>query len=130
MILSTSKFSDKLNTNYIPSPPEISEVKSYVTMVNEKVAEYDTRITELEATLTAIKQRRAELHAIVTAHEALVSPLRRLPPEILQIIFAWCLSQNRNSVMHASEAPVLLGVSAASGAVSQSAHQNCGPPFI
>ena len=47
MTLSPSKFSDKLNTNYIPSPPEISEVKTYVAMVNEKVSEYDTRIAEL-----------------------------------------------------------------------------------
>lgn len=109
MTLSPSKFSEKLNTNYIPSVPEIVEVKTYVAMVNGKVSEYDTRIAELEATLAAIKQRRAELHTTVTAHEALVSPLRRLPPEILQIIFVWCLSQNRNAVMHASEAPVLLG---------------------
>ncbi|KAF8174588.1 hypothetical protein BJ912DRAFT_989911 [Pholiota molesta] len=95
----TSKFADKLETNYIPSTTEIAEIKSYVSLVNDKVSDYDAPIS----------RQREQLQETVTAHEALVSPLRRLPPEILQIIFVWCLSQNRNAVMHASEAPVLLG---------------------
>lgn len=105
----TSKFADKLETNYIPSTTEIAEIKGYVSLVNDKVSDYDARIAELQAALQAITRQREQLHETVTAHEALVSPLRRLPPEILQIIFVWCLSQNRNAVMHASEAPVLLG---------------------
>jgi len=71
--------------------------------------QYDARIAELEATLREVTKKRTELHNMGSAHEALVSPLRRVPPEILQLIFVWCLPQNHNSVMHASEAPVLLG---------------------
>lgn len=73
------------------------------------MTQYDARIAELEAALQEITKKRTELHNIGSAHEALVSPLRRVPPEILQLIFVWCLPQNHNSVMHASEAPVLLG---------------------
>ncbi|KAF9481469.1 hypothetical protein BDN70DRAFT_528655 [Pholiota conissans] len=109
LALPSSKFDDKLNTNYIPSMTEITEIKEYVSSVNDKVSDYDVRIAELQAALQAITEQRTRLHETVSAHEALVSPLRRLPPEILQIIFVWCLSQNRNAVMHASEAPVLLG---------------------
>lgn len=56
-----------------------------------------------------ITTKRAQLQEVSNAHEALISPLRRIPPEILQMIFVWCLPTNRNAVMHASEAPVLLG---------------------
>ncbi|KIM44128.1 hypothetical protein M413DRAFT_443171 [Hebeloma cylindrosporum] len=104
-----STFSDKLNTNYVPGDTEIAEIKQYVSSVHHKLTQYDARIAELEAALQEITKKRTELHTIVSAHEALISPLRRLPPEILQLIFVWCLPQNHNSVMHASEAPVLLG---------------------
>ena len=98
-----------MNTNYIPSNTEIAEIKEYVSSVNHKLTQYDARIAELEAVLQEITKKRTELNNARSAHEALVSPLRRVPPEILQLIFVWCLPQNHNSVMHASEAPVLLG---------------------
>ncbi|KAF8966786.1 hypothetical protein BDZ97DRAFT_602005 [Flammula alnicola] len=104
-----SKFADKLHTNYLPSTTEITEIKEYVSSVNDKVSAYDARIAELEAALQEMTKKRTRLQEVARAHEGLVSPLRRLPPEILQDIFVWCLPQNRNAVMHASEAPVLLG---------------------
>ncbi|KAF8907050.1 hypothetical protein CPB84DRAFT_1769370 [Gymnopilus junonius] len=104
-----SKFSDKLNSNYIPSHPEISEIKKYVSTVNGRLLEYDKEIASLEAALEELNSKRSRLQDVRDAHHALTSPLRRLPPELLQIIFVWCLPQQRNAVMHASEAPVLLG---------------------
>ncbi|PPQ63646.1 hypothetical protein CVT24_004420 [Panaeolus cyanescens] len=104
-----SKFSDKLYTNYIPRPSEINEITEYVAAVNTEVGRLDAEVAELEAALLAVNSKRARLKEIATAHQALISPLRRLPPEILQLIFVACLPPNRNAVMHASEAPVLLG---------------------
>jgi len=56
-----------------------------------------------------LSTKRSQLAEVGRAHEALMSPFRRLPPEILQMIFVLCLPSNRNAVMHGSEAPVLLG---------------------
>ena len=102
-------FSDKLYTNYIPNSKEISEIKQYVTKVNEELSAYDAHIAELETALQAMTSKRSQLSEIGTAYAALIAPFRRLPPEILQMIFVFCLPPNRNAVMHASEAPVLLG---------------------
>ncbi|KAF9039299.1 hypothetical protein BJ165DRAFT_1497344 [Panaeolus papilionaceus] len=104
-----SKFCDKLYTNYIPRPSEINEITEYVTAVNKEVIRLDAEVAELEAALLAVNSKRTRLKEMETAHQALVSPLRRLPPEILQLIFVACLPPHRNAVMHASEAPVLLG---------------------
>ncbi|KDR72859.1 hypothetical protein GALMADRAFT_125681 [Galerina marginata CBS 339.88] len=104
-----AKFSDRLYTNYIPSATEVSEIKQYVSTINDKLADYDNRIAELQAALREINSKRDKLQDVGATHQALISPFRRLPPEILQVIFVWCLPQTRNAVMHASEAPVLLG---------------------
>ncbi|KAF8152217.1 hypothetical protein B0H34DRAFT_754915 [Crassisporium funariophilum] len=104
-----SLFSDKLYTNYIPDHPEITEIQQYVSAVTTEVSELDQRVAELEAALADVMTRRAHLQEVACAHQALISPLRRLPPELLQYIFVLCLPSNRNAVMHASEAPVLLG---------------------
>ncbi|KAJ3507139.1 hypothetical protein NLJ89_g6474 [Agrocybe chaxingu] len=100
---------DKLFTNHIPTAAEIGDIKQYVSRINEKLSDYDSQIANLEATLLDLQKKRNDLQQVGQAHEALISPVRRLPTEILQTIFEWCLPTNRNAVMHASEAPVLLG---------------------
>ncbi|CAA7263770.1 unnamed protein product [Cyclocybe aegerita] len=99
----------KLFTNHIPTAVEIRDIKQYVSTINKKLSDYDTQIANLEATLLDLQKKRNDLQQVGQAHEALISPVRRLPTEILQMIFEWCLPTNRNAVMHASEAPVLLG---------------------
>ncbi|KAF7357905.1 hypothetical protein MVEN_00836800 [Mycena venus] len=58
--------------------------------------------------LDKLSEERDALSAYVEAHEALVSPIRRLPLDILEEIFMACLP-DRNCVMSAQEAPVILG---------------------
>ncbi|KAJ6489026.1 hypothetical protein C8R45DRAFT_826827, partial [Mycena sanguinolenta] len=50
-----------------------------------------------------------DLGTYVDAHKALISPVRRLPPEVLQIIFIACLPPHRNCAIAATEAPIRLG---------------------
>ncbi|PPQ68905.1 hypothetical protein CVT26_001844 [Gymnopilus dilepis] len=103
------KYYSKLNSNYVPSLPEVLEIKHYVNVVDEKLVGFDEEIAELAARLEELNNKRARVQEVRDAHQALISPVRRLPPEVLQMIFVWCLPQNRNAVMHATEAPVLLG---------------------
>lgn len=54
-------------------------------------------------------KRRDEIQRDWNDHIALLSPLRRLFPEILQLIFHYCLPSEHDAVMAVSEAPLLLG---------------------
>ncbi|KAF9560424.1 hypothetical protein CPC08DRAFT_636652, partial [Agrocybe pediades] len=99
----------KLNTNYIPSTTETEELRTYLDNLSDKLTTYDDQLAALESKLHALKLGRRKVQRAFTEHNALLSPVRRLPPEVLQHIFAWCLPQTRNCVMHASEAPLLLG---------------------
>ncbi|KAF8804144.1 hypothetical protein BYT27DRAFT_7107916 [Phlegmacium glaucopus] len=104
-----SKFCDKVNTNYIPNPAETEEIKEYVSIVNQELSELNAKITEMKAALVEVTWARDRLQAAANQHQALISPIRQLPPELLQVIFVYCLPSHRNAVMHSSEAPVLLG---------------------
>lgn len=104
-----SKFLDKLNTNYIPNVEERQEISEYVLTVNQELSQLNVKIIEMRSALIQVVRTRDRLQAAANQHQALVSPLRRLPPELLQVIFVHCLPLHRNAVMHSSEAPVLLG---------------------
>ena len=104
-----SKFFDKVNTNYIPNVAERQEISEYVSTVNGELSQLNAKITEMRTALMQVARTRDRLQAAANQHQALISPLRRLPPELLQVIFVCCLPLHRNAVMHSSEAPVLLG---------------------
>ena len=104
-----SKFLDKVNTNYIPNVEERQEISEYVSTVNQELSQLNAKITEMRTALMQVARTRDRLQAAANQHHALISPLRRLPPELLQVIFVYCLPLHRNAVMHSSEAPVLLG---------------------
>ena len=104
-----SKFLDKVNTNYIPDVEERQEISEYVSTVKQELSQLNAKITEMRTALMQVARTRDRLQAAANQHQALISPLRRLPPELLQVIFVCCLPLHRNAVMHSSEAPVLLG---------------------
>ncbi|KAJ7359304.1 hypothetical protein DFH08DRAFT_685584, partial [Mycena albidolilacea] len=53
--------------------------------------------------------QRDQIQTHIDSHKALISHPRRLPVDILREIFVACLPANRNAVMSAQEAPLLLG---------------------
>jgi hypothetical protein len=88
---------------------ERQEISEYVSTVNRELSQLNAKITELRTALIQVARTRDRLQVAASQHQALISPLRRLPPELLQVIFVCCLPLHRNAVMHSSEAPVLLG---------------------
>ncbi|KAJ7748001.1 hypothetical protein B0H14DRAFT_3513916 [Mycena olivaceomarginata] len=94
--LTDSPFADRLNTNYIPSDPEIVEI-------------LEAQIEQLEIALSQLKELRTSLKAPIDAHRALISPLRRIPQDVLLDIFSSCLPSGHNALIDAAEAPLLLG---------------------
>ncbi|KAJ6508575.1 hypothetical protein C8R45DRAFT_1208220 [Mycena sanguinolenta] len=85
MSLSDSPFTNRLNTNYVPSHSEILEIRSLLVDPLEEIARIDAQIAEMEL---------AEAH---------------IPQDILLEIFFACLPSEHNAVIDSAEAPLLLG---------------------
>ncbi|KAJ7823974.1 hypothetical protein B0H14DRAFT_1306829 [Mycena olivaceomarginata] len=97
-----SRFSRHLNTNYIPSDAEIDFIRVELVSHTQELARINEHIRALSA-------QRDKIQAYIEPYRALISHPRRLPVDILREIFIACLPANRNAVMSAREAPLLLG---------------------
>ncbi|KAJ7367325.1 hypothetical protein DFH08DRAFT_660258, partial [Mycena albidolilacea] len=104
-----SPFADRLNTNYIPSDPEIVEIRALLEGPANELAQVETQIEQMKIALSQLKELRASLKAPIDAHRALISPLRRIPQDVLLDIFSSCLPSGHNALIDAAEAPLLLG---------------------
>ncbi|KAF7346535.1 hypothetical protein MSAN_01881600 [Mycena sanguinolenta] len=109
MSLSDSPFTDRLNTNYVPSPSEILEIRSLLVDPLEEIARIDAQIEKMELTLAQLREKRALLQRPIDAHRALISPMRLIPRDILLEIFFACLPSEHNALIDLSEAPLLFG---------------------
>ncbi|KAF8191393.1 hypothetical protein K438DRAFT_1830441 [Mycena galopus ATCC 62051] len=106
---SSSPFHHLLHTNYIPTSDEAAQIRELCANPLNELARLETEISRTQALLQDLQRSYRRVKTGVDAHLALLSPMRNLPPEVLQLIFAMTLPSDRNPVMHASEAPVLLG---------------------
>ncbi|KAJ7823990.1 hypothetical protein B0H14DRAFT_1307061 [Mycena olivaceomarginata] len=97
-----SRFFHHFNTNYVPSDEEIECIRADLVSHTQELARIDERIRELSA-------QRDQIQDYIDSHKALISHPRRLPVDILREIFVACLPVDRNAVMSAQEAPLLLG---------------------
>ncbi|KAJ7238564.1 hypothetical protein B0H12DRAFT_1025597, partial [Mycena haematopus] len=109
MSLHNSPFAHRLNTNYVPSDSEISEIRAVLLDPENELAHIDARIEEMEIALAQLKEQRALLKGPIDAHRALISPLRRVPEDVLIEIFLLCLPSEHNALIDPAEAPLVLG---------------------
>ncbi|KAJ7646459.1 hypothetical protein FB45DRAFT_997988, partial [Roridomyces roridus] len=104
----TSPLAAHLSTNYCPTDEEIVEIKELIAGPSLRVHALDDEIAAVYKRLHSLKAEREDLVAHIESYRALISPVRRLPLDIVQHIFMSCLP-DRNCVMGATEAPLLLG---------------------
>ncbi|KAF7346508.1 hypothetical protein MSAN_01878900 [Mycena sanguinolenta] len=109
MSLSNSPFADRLNTNYVPPPSEILEIRALLVEPSEEIARIDAQIEEMELVLAQLREKRALLQQPIDAHRALISPMRFIPHDVLLEIFFACLPFEHNALIDPAEAPLLLG---------------------
>ncbi|KAF7348316.1 hypothetical protein MSAN_01785400 [Mycena sanguinolenta] len=109
MSLSNSPFTDRLNTNYVPSEPEILEIRALLVGPTEEIARIDAQIAGMELALIQLTEKRALLQKPIDAHTALISPMRLVPQDVLLEIFFACLPTKHNALIDQNEAPLLLG---------------------
>ncbi|KAJ6465866.1 hypothetical protein C8R45DRAFT_877402 [Mycena sanguinolenta] len=105
----SSPFASRLGTNYSPTDEEVLEIRSILVEPTLRIKKLDDEIADLQRSIDKLAEERVGLESYVEAHSALISPVRRLPLDIIQVIFAACMPTHRNCVMSATEAPILLG---------------------
>ncbi|KAJ7238562.1 hypothetical protein B0H12DRAFT_1025645 [Mycena haematopus] len=108
MSLDNLPFVHRLNTNYVPSDSEISEIRAVLLDPENELAGIDARIEDMEIALKRLKDQRALLKRPIDAHRALISPLR-VPEDVLIEIFLSCLRSEHNALIDPAEAPLVLG---------------------
>ena len=65
-------------------------------------------LLQIEADIELLKEKRNHIQNSIDTCNAILSPLRRLPMDILSEIFYHCMPTDRNPIMSATEAPMLL----------------------
>ncbi|KAF7370228.1 hypothetical protein MSAN_00653600 [Mycena sanguinolenta] len=105
----SSPFASLLGTNYCPRDDEIAQIKALLVEPCLRLKSLDEEIVVMRKALDKLTEERDALNTYVEAHKSLISPFRRLPRDIVQVIFLACLPTHRNCVMSAQEAPILLG---------------------
>ncbi|KAF8201143.1 hypothetical protein K438DRAFT_1821456 [Mycena galopus ATCC 62051] len=106
---SDSPFAQHLGSNYCPRDEELVQIKSLLIEPCLRLEHLDDEIEVLKKALDKLTEECDTLKGYVDAHRALMSPIRRLPLDTIEDIFMACLPADRNCVMTAQEAPVLLG---------------------
>ncbi|KAJ6592319.1 hypothetical protein DFH09DRAFT_1415389 [Mycena vulgaris] len=80
---------DILATNRPPLHPEILYIRRVVAAERARKTRLDAQIAALEASLDRLTEDRRILEAEIQKHEDTLSPLRRIPPELLSLVFAF-----------------------------------------
>ncbi|KAJ6470711.1 hypothetical protein DFH09DRAFT_1380699 [Mycena vulgaris] len=96
-----SPFKHLLHTNAVPSDAEHTDILGLLENPRQQLA-------DLQALIEEASRNRDELQEYIDAHLALSSSARRLPDDIVRVIFVACLPPNRNPAMSGDEPPILL----------------------
>ena len=101
-------FAHYLQSNQAPTEDETRELKTLRANPLEEISIIDVEIGQVEAILNSLKRKRAHIQDCIDDFSTILAPVRRLPLDVLSVIFGHCLATHRNPVMRASEAPILL----------------------
>ena len=108
-----SPFADRLHTNYTPLDPEVEQIHRVISGSLADISRVDEKISHLQSMIDELSREREVLSSFVDAHRALLSGIRRLPSELLQEIFTYCVPDDRrydpDALINCAKAPILLG---------------------
>ncbi|KAJ7812044.1 hypothetical protein B0H14DRAFT_3753981 [Mycena olivaceomarginata] len=95
---------DILDTNNPPAESNHPALRAFVSCGSAHRAHLNATIAALKAELTKLLEERKSLDAEIWKHEGALSPLRRMPVEIISLIFKFA-APFRSSVMNFQEGP-------------------------
>ncbi|KAF8064317.1 hypothetical protein FPV67DRAFT_214511 [Lyophyllum atratum] len=103
-----SPFMDRIKTNYYATDVEVPEIRLIVSDSLEERQRIEERISRFSALIDDLHLQLEKLDEHIHNHRALISGIRKLPVEVMQTIFRWCLP-SRNCAMSSGEPPLSLG---------------------
>ncbi|KAJ7902207.1 hypothetical protein B0H13DRAFT_1882693 [Mycena leptocephala] len=103
-----SPFQHILHTNVVPTDEECDSIRAFLQGPRQKLADLREEIARLQALVEEVTRKREELEEFIDKHLALVSSFRRLPDDIVRVIFLETLPTARNPAFSADEAPLHL----------------------
>ncbi|KAJ7656537.1 hypothetical protein DFH06DRAFT_991785, partial [Mycena polygramma] len=83
-----------LDTNDPPAEFHLASIREFVSRGSARRTLLDTRIAPLKSELEKLQQERDALDVEIRKHEGALSPLRRLPTEILCLVFIFAMPYN------------------------------------
>lgn len=103
-----SPFINQFNMNFIPSRTKLEEINHIISSALDKRSRIDEKIRRFKILIDDLYLQQKALDLCIEQHRAMISGIRRLPTELIQMVFHYCLPA-RNAAMSAREAPLLLG---------------------
>nr|GAT43761.1 predicted protein [Mycena chlorophos] len=74
-----------LHNNIVPSDDEMDAIRDFLVPKRAQLEQLE--VSRLGALLAAVVASRDELQELISDHEPLISPLRRMPDDVLRLIF-------------------------------------------
>ncbi|KAJ7072995.1 hypothetical protein C8F01DRAFT_267929 [Mycena amicta] len=99
---------DILHTNTIPTDAQFEALREFLDPRRRELAELNKEVHRLARLLAEAKNRRDELQEMISPYVALISPMRRVPDDVLRVIFLHTLPGWRNTALDSDEGPLLL----------------------
>ncbi|KAF7298563.1 F-box domain-containing protein [Mycena indigotica] len=106
--MESSPFQHILYTNAVPSDQQYNEIRVFLAPHRAKHAKLEEEVALLRKMLESALQARSKLESFIAPHAALLSPMRRMPDDLLRLIFLHTLPEERNAAVHGSEGPLLI----------------------
>ncbi|KAF7295650.1 F-box domain-containing protein [Mycena indigotica] len=106
--MNDSPFHGILHTNTAPSLPQLDDIRQYLKQPYQQLATLNTEVDRLSNLLSTTIRKRDELEKVISDHESLLSPIKRVPLDVLRLIFEHTLPDKRNAAFSDTEGPLLL----------------------
>jgi hypothetical protein len=97
-----------LSTNCIPTDHQVQQIQPIISQCENEISGLDAQVTATQAILDKQLKQRSVLEDRLESHRALLSPARRLPSDVITVIFFQCLPTEQYPGFSAQEAPLLL----------------------
>ncbi|KAJ7625619.1 hypothetical protein FB45DRAFT_921869 [Roridomyces roridus] len=82
-----------LETNEPPTESQIPSIRDFISRARSHKSLLDSKIAQVQSLLQELLSERDEVDNEIRKHEGALSPLRRMPPEILSLIFTSTFSR-------------------------------------
>lgn len=93
--LPTSPYAPLLESNAQPTDHDAGIIHRWISNAETSIGLFDAEVLRLRDTLAQVVASRQEFVEFAQSHRRMVSAVRRLPPDVLRLIFVECVASER-----------------------------------